>query len=374
MVASLRAVFACLQVSVMMASATEQDVLHSNSLLQSKARGSRAASAGTSDAVQKYVSFVQDLATKVAIHNTPLTDAETAALKTIRTFMTKIIDDARASLAADQKVVDAVRDSFVACGQTCLLHQKQHTGTSGDLNIDFVTKGNQHQSCRLDTEEPAYNEWKLHCTQYDTSRKNVPPPSCMKDDLDAADVKTDDKDTLLAMETCLTLTEKWLTPLYALYEKCKTERQEHAAAISSCNVQQGWFETSFCTYVAKQDDICDAQDDCRVNSEKSRSVDYDAVRVSEVARTADMESATLIECYFKVFEAANAEKPDKLSDCQNMDVTDNIASSYSITYHPVPAAATCVKVESYPCVANWIAQWYGNLPTNAPATTCRACN
>jgi hypothetical protein len=182
-------------------------------------------------------------------------------------------------------------------------------------------------------------------------------------------VKTSDADELKDMEGCLEEVNTWLNPLYSLYDDCAQNKDAHTDQTRNCNIKQGTFEASYCSYASKLDSTCDEQISCRNRELNNRFTTHAAIKISEAARKSDYEAGSKIVCLFKVFEAKNEDKKDQLQTCKDLDVD---VSGLDIEYHEIPDATPCTKEQDRPCADSWLSREYAQWPDTTMAY-CHAC-
>jgi hypothetical protein len=317
-------------------------------------------------------SFIKDLAQKVAGHNYTITPEEQTALNVIKTFITNLILSMKKQFAEDQVLVDLARDSIQRCSDDTVT--RYNTAVDG-LHTAVLEVEGRHAACR--EQEVMYLNWKdTVCGQYHSYRRSPQgmPPVCLQS-LTASDVaaavgsqkKTD-------MERCLVVGKAWIDPLYNLYMRCQNATHEHLdVRTNDCNPMQHTFERDFCAYDLKLDDSCEEQVTCRNNTLTSRNTIHGSIAIEESARQADWKTSKYIECFFGMFdETDNTKKPDYLKTCESLTIS---VSEITITYHDIPAAASCITEPDQPCDAPWTTSRYDHKrwSSRAPADVCIAC-
>jgi hypothetical protein len=317
-------------------------------------------------------SFIADLAQKVAGHNYTITPEEGAALNVIKTFITNLIVSMKTQFAEDQKLVDSARDSIQRCSDDTVT--RYNTAVDA-LHTAVLGAEKDHADCRnMEVQKLNIKEGK--CGIYNNYRRSSDgvPPVCLQS-LTASDVAAAVGSQKKAdMEKCLVDGKEWLDPLYFKYMECKNATEIHDdVRTDECNPLQHTFERDFCAYDLKLDDSCTEQDTCRNNAKSSRTTTHGAIAIEESARHADWKTSKYIECFFDMFdETDNAKKPDFLKSCEALSIS---VSEITITYHDIPAAASCTTEPDQPCDASWTTSRYLNKvwSVRAPADACIAC-
>lgn len=299
------------------------------------------------------------------MHNYTLGDTENEALRVIRAFITDMMSSIGIQFGEDQSEVDGARDAVIQCKTDAIADK----ATAKRYKQTMEGSRREHKGCRRD-EAYAASLKNRACRIYHQHRKGDlgVPPSCMGTDLEASDIASTDKVNRKVMEQCLRLTKAWLDPLYAKYIECDEKTTNTTNFRDQCNIDQGEFERSYCTFAFSKETACNNQIRCRNEKLAARNATHDAVSVSEAARKADYVTGKLIKCYFDVFEASNTDKPATLDTCAKLAVS---TSQFDVVYHEVPAAAPCRPVDFQPDDREWISREYDNLP--AAATVCTPC-
>jgi hypothetical protein len=313
--------------------------------------------------------FIQAMAEKVAGHNYTMTDAEKQALEAIRNVVKTMIVTIDTQHQEDQNEVNRARDDIKYCSDVAANGSLVAAG----LNTGVTTARSTNSNCR-NRQSTATGTQNTLCTFYHTYRKSdkAVPDTCMSNHLTESYVKTDVAPELADMENCLENTKKWIDPLYNAYKGCRDQGDVITNLTSQCNSDQSSFESKYCAWATKNDDTCDAQTQCRAHEIAKRTAVHGNVSASESARQSDYRASQKVLCFFKVFEANNANKSATLQGCINLVVD---VSNYTITYPAVPAPHPCTKSTHEPCDVSWVSTEYTSQAWHslAPAATCTPC-
>jgi len=180
------------------------------------------------------------------------------------------------------------------------------------------------------------------------------------------------------MLTCIQSAATWATTANSTYitkrDECDTAGTDLNDKKTTCDSDQGTFESAFCSYAQALTSTCKAYGTCRATSISSHKTTVSDVEVSEAARKAEYVAAKKVICYVGVFAAAETAKPKVFEDC---NAATHSTTSLDIVYPATPSAATCdvSPVDDQPCDSTFLSTYYVGKAwsTLAPAKTCSPC-
>jgi len=327
---------------------------------------------GTFSSMSEALTFVQDLAEKVAGHDVPLTDTEKRAISTIEAYVKRMLEDIKKQRDEDQNEVNRLRRVIIGCADTSDASLK---GQVNRLKQEASAGRIDHAKCRRGEADKSGNT-AAECGVYNSYRSTPPGssvPACMNS-LQTSDIATTDPTTKKSMEQCITAIHSWVVPLYDLYIKCKNAKGTHLDETVKCDGKQSVFESSYCTYAALLALTCETLSSCRTTNIKFFNEGLSEVKVAEKARQADCEVGHKVTCLLKIFEETNnEEKPKMLEACKKKEKPK---CPDEIVFPPPPPPPPCHKTWSEPCAAEWKEKEYTSQPwyAKAPTTTCHACH
>jgi len=289
-----------------------------------------------------------------------MTAEEKEAIEHAKQVIRDMVNGSLVQHHEDQAEVDRARNLI----ENCSTLTKAHLETSaGALQRVTNQSREQHSMCR-DREFSLFAEWDRICqiyTAYREHNSSAHLPACASTAaLSDEFIQTDDLDTLKQMEACLVAMHKWEPPLYDPYWACKQAREEAANSTAQCNIKQRHFETGFCDYVIRLEDVCNYQHECRAMTINARTQTHESVHISVSARKSDHTAASKILCLFDVLDIEDPEDKKMLlheCDTRNHSVDNAL---FFIDYHDIPPAYPCDANATRPGNENWLPEAYGD--------------
>jgi len=313
-----------------------------------------------SDVLAFVEEMVQGTVARASGHNWTMTEEEKEAIEHAKQVIRDMVNTSLVQHAEDQAEVDRARDLI----ENCSTLTKAHLETSAGALLQQTNQSQeQHSMCRT-REVFLYAEWDRICGIYNTYRQhndsallpNCATTAALSDEY----IQTDDLPTLKIMEACLVEMYNWQPALYNPYLACEEAEEEAANCTARCNVKQRHFETGFCEYVIRLEDVCDYQEQCRAMTIAARQATHESVHISVSARKSDHTAASKILCLFDVLDIEDAaDKKRLLQECDSRNHSvDN--ALFFIDYHDIPPPYPCDASAARPGDDDWFPQAYGH--------------
>jgi hypothetical protein len=301
----------------------------------------------------RFLEKVQHMADRIVSGEEKITDATRQALDTIDQEMDDIIAHASQNQQDFQAEVDRAKQSIETCGtDTTTAHTK--AGGINDMADAVNTARNNHNTCRSD-EATLKQDATTKCDDFSSYKGNLQAPACSC------------PGTAIS-EQCILNSKDWFTTAASSWSNkeglCDDATGIHSGEREVCNSEQGGLESDFCSYATALKLTCSTQETCRSEQIGLRDQAHADVAVSESAFKAEHESAKHVKCILKVLNATDDAKQNMLSACKSATID---SSHLSITYPPIPSAATCdlTPVAEQPGDDAWRTAEYGGKTWNA---------
>lgn len=314
-----------------------------------------------SDVLAFVEEMVQGTVGRARDHNWTMTKEEKKAIEHAKQVIREMVGTAIVQHAEDQAETDRARDLI----ENCSLLTKAHLETSlGGMKRATDQSREEHSTCRV-REVFLFGEWDRICLVYNKYRQDNSSallPDCATGvALSDQYTETDDVDELKIFEECLVEMNRWIDPLYdPYYLDCQQAQEEAANSTARCNIKQRHFESGFCDYVVRLEDVCSYQEECRSMTINSRNLTHHSVRISVSARKSDHTAASKILCLFDVLDIEDPDDKKRLlheCDSRNHSVDNAL---FHIDYHDIPPPYPCDASATRPGDVNWKPEAYGN--------------
>lgn len=303
--------------------------------------------------------------------------------------MEKAINDTHMS---EQTILNNLFNAFDTCAAA-----KAKSGTGDQLLISKASLSQKHKKCRKAESTAAANYAKCPemmkirkeakttmCVHYGNLKK-VPSLSLVPKPLPSEKYRPwllRVKAWVIAELNKLETAEKQCNASTKLYDDTKEEcegsdgngglKKLYVDKKSTCDSDQIALETTSCSYAAKVEGTCSQYGTCFSSAKKA----YDAgtSNVSQIEGNLYLEYRLVkrLMCFCEQFTGANEYiDADKIEECKKKlyDVTHLKLTVPSVPTEP----GTCWQVAEKPCTAKYLSTEYGDLPSDAPAATCKAC-
>eukprot|EP00419_Tripos_fusus_P052602 CAMPEP_0172808608 /NCGR_PEP_ID=MMETSP1075-20121228/7793_1 /TAXON_ID=2916 /ORGANISM="Ceratium fusus, Strain PA161109" /LENGTH=546 /DNA_ID=CAMNT_0013647785 /DNA_START=172 /DNA_END=1808 /DNA_ORIENTATION=+ len=293
-----------------------------------------------------------------------------ATLKAIEDMVRQMEQGMDKEHASSQSVVDNAETLVQDCATAAHATLKDIAGLKRTMESGRV----EHSACRT-AEVGDRRDKEKACKAWDDYRMNPAnnqAPLCISNKLTRPAISTKESVLKSEMESCIRSTDHWVSSLHEQLKSCDLLTTTHTNKTEDCKAKQRTFESSFCTYAAKLDDACDAQDVCRNSTIAGMKRVLVSEKNAEMVRKSEFEAGQKILCFINVFKVNASLKKQTLERCKSVEAND---SKYNITYHSIPVAAVCNKESVVPCNSGWLQREYRSQSWHSQANmgACQAC-
>lgn len=270
----------------------------------------------------------------------------------------------------DQREANRAHQVIVDCTTTMQGEFTMATTGINALKSTMESNSGTHSACR--GVEASLNGTKISkCTDFESFANGLKTPSCLCPSLPAGPSP--------ALLACIQEAKRWATSNNATYvdkrDQCDVAKTNLNDKKTTCDSDQGTFESSFCSYGQKLTTTCSTYSTCRSTSIGTFNSVVSDIKVSEAARKAEYKAAKKVICYIGVLKAAPTDKPSALDTCNKATYGTTLLD---IAYPTAPSAATCdvTPVDDKPCTSGFLSTYYIGKPwsSGAPAIPCSACS
>lgn len=299
--------------------------------------------------------MVEKLARSSVATNSTIDDDTKTALESLREMLVGTEQaNIQVSHDADQNFLDGQFSTIQVCGSSMSTSQGEDAAAQSEID----TKRTTHADCRgvLGTLE---DERDTACNALASFEAGVSAPSCAKPGHDLmASWFAEHRTWVIAAEAT------WTT----LNDACELAMTAYNTKDTTCDLNQGQFETNFCVWREQVHGTCVTYENCFATALDNYANGQIAVQDREKGRKVDFTATEKIKCYIDVLldDSANDDRATKLQECQQLcaaaDGEVNTCTDHlHINYHDMPNVQTCSRsaVASYPCLDDFVSQYVG---------------
>lgn len=270
----------------------------------------------------------------------------------------------------DQNEVNRSWTWIANCTGVMQGHFNQAASGVDALKGTMLSRNTTHLSCRS-TQKTLNETMQAKKSDFYSFAQGLIPPSCACDTLPSGPSPD--------MLQCIQDTKSFGITNNATYLDKNvsywTALQNLNGKKTTCDGDQGTFESAFCSYGLKLITTCDDYASCRSDHIAAYNTVISDVKSSEKARKAEYVAAKKIICYCNVLSASQADKATKLNSCNS---EEHSTAPLDIIYPSgPPPEEICDKTFAavHPCETSFLNLNYlsKDWSTLAPVAPCNPC-